>query len=400
MQSDVPPGLSRELELAEELHEVGNALTVVLGWLARASEASREGRAHELASALGRATSRAREAHLGVRRALGAGAPGPPEAAGRAASRVVRAVVDEIASDLEGEAAAHGVRLEVSVDDAASLVELPQAGLVRTIVTNLLLNALAFAPERSSVRLDVRAPSSTLVVSVRDEGPGVAPEVRERLFSRSSSRPGGSGHGLVHALRLARSLGGSLALEESGVAGGTCFVVELPMSSNPRAPLDAEVTATDASAITPVTSTPALLREHGALERHELDAHDDEPAPVTRRASSLEGRRVLVIEDDDELAGLVETVLRARGAGVEKVRTRAELERVQDGSFDVVIADASPMDDDVVTVLERLRGRNPMAKLIVASGRVPPLELPHSLAASYLPKPFDVGELLLLVSVL
>jgi CheY-like chemotaxis protein len=392
VQSDVPPGLSRELELAEELHEVGNALTVVLGWLARATDASREGRVDELASALSRATSRAREAHVGVRRALGAGAP--REAGPRA--RVLRAVVDEIASDLEGEAATHQVRLEVSVDDAAAPLELPQAGLVRTIVTNLLLNALAFAPEGSSVRLEVRSAASSLVVSVRDEGPGVAPEVRERLFSRSSSRPGGSGHGLVHALRLARSLGGSLALEEPARGPGTCFVVELPL---PRGPLGAGAgVEPTADAITPVSSTPVSLEAHDDHEGD--DEHDDEPAPVTRRAISLEGRRVLVIEDDDELASLVETVLRARGASVEKVRSRAELERVRGDAFDVVIADASPMDDDAIAVLESLRRQSPAAKLIVASGRVPPLELPEALFASYLPKPFDVGELLLLVSVL
>jgi two-component system NtrC family sensor kinase len=70
-----------------------------------------------------------------------------------------------------------------------------------------------------------------IAVQVSDNGPGVPPETRDRVFRPFfSSKSAGSGFGLPLALRTIEEHGGRLALmEEAGPLGGATFLVELPL---------------------------------------------------------------------------------------------------------------------------------------------------------------------------
>jgi signal transduction histidine kinase len=70
-----------------------------------------------------------------------------------------------------------------------------------------------------------------VVVSVHDDGPGLAPRARERLFQpfAGTARPGGTGLGLAIARDLVRAHGGEIRLE-STTGEGTTFAFELPVS--------------------------------------------------------------------------------------------------------------------------------------------------------------------------
>jgi signal transduction histidine kinase len=100
---------------------------------------------------------------------------------------------------------------------------------------DLALRALAPLVEnaarhgRSRVTLSVRAEGASVHLEVGDDGPGVDPQVRERLFAPGTSGPaGGTGLGLGIARRVARSLGGEVSLAEAGASGGATFVLRLP----------------------------------------------------------------------------------------------------------------------------------------------------------------------------
>jgi signal transduction histidine kinase len=96
------------------------------------------------------------------------------------------------------------------------------------VFSNLALNA-AQAGART-IRIDAERVDSRVVIDVRDDGRGIPPKVRERLFLSfaGSGRDQGAGLGLVIAREIVAAHGGALRLVESG-AGGTTFRIELPL---------------------------------------------------------------------------------------------------------------------------------------------------------------------------
>lgn len=112
-------------------------------------------------------------------------------------------------------------------------------GRLGQIMRNLLDNAISFSPPGGEVRLAARRRGSWLIVTVEDEGPGIAENDLERIFERFySARPGDepfgrhSGLGLSISRQIAEAHGGALWAENRyDVAGRVCgarFVLRLP----------------------------------------------------------------------------------------------------------------------------------------------------------------------------
>ncbi|MBW8483085.1 HAMP domain-containing histidine kinase [Actinomadura sp. PM05-2] len=104
------------------------------------------------------------------------------------------------------------------------------------VLGNLLSNAERHAA--SAVEVSVRAEGGEAVLEVADDGAGVPPESRERVFERfarlpESRRrdPGGTGLGLPIAREIAQTYGGSLTIADSG--RGARFVLRLPLADPP-----------------------------------------------------------------------------------------------------------------------------------------------------------------------
>jgi signal transduction histidine kinase len=98
------------------------------------------------------------------------------------------------------------------------------------LLANLVGNAIRHA--RSVVRVCAESDGDVALLSVEDDGPGVAPELVGRLFQpwATSGGKGGTGLGLLIVDRIARAHGG-LAGFEGSPAGGARFVVRLPRLS-------------------------------------------------------------------------------------------------------------------------------------------------------------------------
>jgi signal transduction histidine kinase len=102
---------------------------------------------------------------------------------------------------------------------------------LRSVLENLVRNALAYSPEGSPVLVDVCSRGGMARVSVTDSGPGVSEDEREAIFDpfvrgiAGSGRNGG-GLGLFIARRVAEAHGGTVRLQSDG--RGSTFHLELP----------------------------------------------------------------------------------------------------------------------------------------------------------------------------
>ena len=121
-----------------------------------------------------------------------------------------------------------GAALALVIGDEARL---------RQVVVNLLANARVHTPAGSHVTTTLAREGDTLIVRIHDDGPGIAPEVRDRLFERFARgdssrerRTGSTGLGMSIALAIVQSHGGSIDVDSSTAPEdhGTTFSIRLP----------------------------------------------------------------------------------------------------------------------------------------------------------------------------
>ncbi|BDO43568.1 HAMP domain-containing sensor histidine kinase [Cellulomonas sp. NTE-D12] len=127
--------------------------------------------------------------------------------------------------------------LEPDPDDEPSTEVLGDDHRLRQVLANLLTNARVHTPAGTHVHVAVTREGADVVVRVTDDGPGIPPDLRERLFQRftrgdaSRNRAAGSstGLGLAIAHAVVAAHGGELSVESE--PGRTQFVVRLPAAA-------------------------------------------------------------------------------------------------------------------------------------------------------------------------
>ena len=102
------------------------------------------------------------------------------------------------------------------------------------LLANLISNAYRYGKPNGHVWVDLRREDRWAVLSVRDDGSGIAPEDRERIFQRSyqvdaARGQDGSDLGLLMVQQAARLHGGSVTVDSRIGEGGT-FIVRLPLA--------------------------------------------------------------------------------------------------------------------------------------------------------------------------
>lgn len=137
-----------------------------------------------------------------------------------------RALFEEIAAEAP-RAVAGGPALSLEgADDGRPFVG--DRTKLKLALGNLVRNALEAAPAGGRVVVTYRRDAAGLDASVEDDGPGVAPEMRRRLFRPfSTDKASGTGLGLAIAKKLVECHGGELRLED-GTLGGARFVATAP----------------------------------------------------------------------------------------------------------------------------------------------------------------------------
>ncbi len=218
----------------------------------------------------------------------------------------VAGLARDVLSLFQVQAEQKGLSLSFDAAEATPslLVVDPQA--VRQVLFNLIGNAVKFT-ERGAVRVRLAHLGGRLTVSVSDDGPGLTSEEQDRLFRRfsqvdgsSARRHGGTGLGLAICKALVEAMGGAIGVTSSPGEGAT-FQFEVA----------AAAAATQA-------------------------AHQDEALS----GPSLEGIRILVVDDMADNRDLARAMLESLGAEVEEAADgQAALDISQYIPFDVILMD-------------------------------------------------------------
>jgi len=353
----VVPGASQDPrhDLAGALHDVSNALTVLLGWVAEARLPGVSSDA--VAYALRIIEQRGRSARDLARRAIGVELPRTDD------FELVDVTLSDTIDGLTVEAQRMHVSLELATPPTGARIT--GASELAQIVTNLLLNAMAHSPSGGTVRVRLLVTPRGLQIDVEDDGPGISEDRVITLFDGVSTRTGGAGVGLRHARALARANGGELLLAKKSLLG---------LGSSGESPGD--------------PSRGACFRIFWPQ-----DGHLAAVPPSTARPRTLEGVRILVLEDDDDVCTLLEASLGARGAQVTVARSASDLARAIDRrDHDAALLDLSPISEDVEGALAAFRARSPHASVVFITGSVD--RLPEHLAGQIhcVRKPFEVSE--------
>jgi len=233
---------------------------------------------------------------------------------------LVRATIDDNRAHLEK----GGVQIEAGLARAPIYVNADGVRIAQ-VLTNLLANAVNFTPPggRATVTVSSSDADRAAVLSVTDTGSGIEPELLPRLFQpfmqagRPAARAGGGlGLGLALVKGLVELHGGSVSARSAGRDKGAEFVVRLP--------LDEQAVA--------VPRVPATLGAPSA------------------------GRRMLVIEDDEDIASAMCVVLEMVGHEVSVARTGPDgIAAVRASRPEVVLCDIGLPGMDGYEVARRIR---------------------------------------------
>jgi len=200
----------------------------------------------------------------------------------------------------------------------------------------LLSNAIKFTPRGGHVHVSLERGDSHLEISVSDTGEGIAPEFLPHVFDRfrqfdgsTTRRHGGLGLGLAISRQLVELHGGTLRAQSAGVGQGASFVVTLPISS-PAVEAESDVRAERAS-----------------------------PETASLDCISLEGLRVLLVDDEGDTRTVLRRVLEGCEAHVTEAASVPEaLASLELDEFDVLISDIGMPGQDGYSLIQQVRQRH------------------------------------------
>lgn len=169
----------------------------------------------------------------------------------RVSTMDIRDVIDKVVADFEAMAELEGHTLEVTLADNLPLIQ-ADAEKVGLILSNLLSNAIKFTPEGGRIEVAAQNYLKGVLVSVHDNGGGIAPADQERIFDRfyqarvnHIAGHGGIGLGLTIVKQLVELHEGQVWVE-SEVGKGATFFFTLPQET-PLSEMAAQPGATNLS---------------------------------------------------------------------------------------------------------------------------------------------------------
>ncbi len=292
----------------------------------------------------------------------------------------VASMAGQLARMYSGVARQKGLDLAISLDkDLPEYISADQQRL-RQIIVNLLSNAIKFTQHgsvcleisREQSRFEVSTGEAVLHIVVKDTGIGIAPDKQGQIFESftqvenfTTRNVSGTGLGLPICRRLLSLMGGSITV--SSVPGkGSTFTVVLPVA------------------------------EVEANSQPEVQPH------AKSRQVQVTPRKILLADDDERGRAVAQKLLQRRGYKVTAVGNGTELlEKLQKGSFEIVLTDISMPDMEGTQVARIIRsgkrdGIDPRIPIIAMTAHAFSEDRERFIAAGingYVAKPVNLEEL-------
>ncbi len=278
----------------------------------------------------------------------------------------VHDLLEHVRQICAADATAAGIALGCDLDAGCDVVAGDPARLEQ-VFWNLVKNALKFTPAGGSVRVATRAGDGELLVTVRDTGAGIAPDVLPRVFNAfeqgaqtAARTPGGLGLGLAISKAVVDLHGGRIWAHSDGPGRGAALHVALPLAAG--------------AAAAPPAAEPA----------------------GGRAAAPDRALRVLLVDDNADTLETMEWLLTYRGMRVTTATgIREALAAAATGTFDLMISDIGLPDGSGRELVERLRASQPVPA-IALSGYGTDGDISRSLGAGFaahLVKPVSLEQL-------
>ena len=293
---------------------------------------------------------------------------------------IVSAAIDSIRPAADSKS----IRLQTILDPAAGPIS-GDADRLQQIVWNLLTNAVKFTPKGGRVQVKVQRVDSHVEILVSDSGVGISKEFLPYVFDRfrqadaSSTRThGGLGLGLSIVHQLVDLHGGSVSVHSDGEGKGATFTINLPFVG--------------------VVSSEGEPEPLNPVQSEESNTLDGLP--------SLEGLKVLVVDDEADTRELIREVLQLCGSDVILSSSAAEaLDALEKHKPDVLVSDLGMPDEDGYSLISKIRalpseqgGRIPAAALTAYARAEDRMRVLRSGFQFHLPKPVDSAELVTVVA--
>ena len=291
---------------------------------------------------------------------------------------IVNAALDSIRPAAD----AKGIRLQTMLDPAAGPIS-GDADRLQQIVWNLLTNAVKFTPKGGRIQVKVQRIDSHVEIVVSDSGVGISKEFLPYVFDRfrqadaSTTRiHGGLGLGLSIVHQLVDLHGGTASVHSEGEGTGATFTITLPFVGVINSQKE-EATQPAQEKITPFEGLP-----------------------------SLQGLKVLVVDDEADTREVIREVLKECGSEVILSRSAAEaLEAIEQFKPDILISDLGMPDEDGYSLISKIRalpaergGQIPAAALTAYARAEDRMRVLRSGFQFHLPKPVDSAELVTVVA--
>jgi PAS domain S-box-containing protein len=293
----------------------------------------------------------------------------------------LRPVIEAVVESFRPTAEAKAVRLDLWLEPDVALIY-GDVDRLQQVIWNLLSNAVKFTPKNGSVQVKLQRTESHVVIAVSDSGVGIKPEFLPHIFERFSQADGsttrehgGLGLGLAIVRHLVELHGGTVHAESPGEGLGSTVIVSLPL-------IEASETQVQAP------KSPG----------------EDLPVADVKRmehSPSLDGLRLLVVDDEPDFRELVTVMLGQYGAVVKTAASAAEaLMYIENWKPDVLVADIGMSGEDGYGLIRKVRalssdrGGNMPALALTAYTR--PEDRVQALSAGYqihLAKPITGPEL-------